>query len=311
MEKTQEACTVWQSRWDFPTGRLNMGCGIRSFSGWVSSMGPWVPTSVSHSPWNVLACRITRMEGGRTNVLHWGHQSQVRESSTEEDQSALHIIGYHTSRKELRDVYHSVYLLNRAPGSPSCGEVKQKRAIWEILSLLQERLWRWTFLCTDAKDAPENKMGLASSPTYEVALWEVCHKVVETTASLQNDLDRLNNEMRGRLHGPIAKVEPGTELQSGSQHRRRSRGHSRTWSESWRRAQAGSLHWEHSQGGSGDQAGAQSQDYCQVGSQDMNGLIFETVARDPNIRGSTIEYLKVRIWQQRTGNLPSNHPLRT
>ena len=53
-----------------------------------------------------------------------GHQSQVREPSTEEDQSALHIIGYHTSRKELRDVYHSVYLLNRALGSPSCGEVK-------------------------------------------------------------------------------------------------------------------------------------------------------------------------------------------
>ena len=57
-------------------------------------------------------------------MCHQGHQSQVREPSTEEDQSALHIIGYHTSRKELRDVYHSVYLLNRAPGSPSRGEVK-------------------------------------------------------------------------------------------------------------------------------------------------------------------------------------------
>ena len=41
-------------------------------------------------------------------------------------------------------------------------------------------------------------MGLASLPTYEVALREVCCKVMETAASLQNDLDRLDNEMRGR-----------------------------------------------------------------------------------------------------------------
>ena len=76
-------------------------------------------------------------------------------------------------------------------------------------------------------------MGLASSPTYEVALWEVCRKVMETAASLQNDLDRLDNEMTVN-----------------------------------HRAQAGSLHWEHSRGGSGDRAGAWSQDYHQVGSQD-------------------------------------------
>ena len=48
----------------------------------------------------------------------WGHQGSVREPSSEVDQSTLHLIGYHTSQKELRDVYHSVYLLNRAPGFP-------------------------------------------------------------------------------------------------------------------------------------------------------------------------------------------------
>ena len=195
-----------------------------------------------------------------------GCQSQVREPSTEEDQSALHIIGYHTSRKELRDVYHSVYLLNRAPGSPSCGEVKWKRAIWEILSSLQERLQRQTS-SANAKDAPENKMGLASSPTYEVALGEVCHKVMETTASLQNDLDKFDNKMRG---GPWAHSQSRTQcrMQSGSQCRRQSRGQSRTWSESQCRAQAGSLHQERSWGWSGDWAGARSRDYHQVGSQD-------------------------------------------
>ena len=86
-------------------------------------------------------------------------------------------------------MYHSVYLLNTALGFPSCGEVKRKRAIREILSSLQERLRRWT-LSADARDAPGNKMDLAPPPTYEVALWDVCHKVMETAASLQNDLDR-------------------------------------------------------------------------------------------------------------------------
>ena len=42
-----------------------------------------------------------------------------------------------------------------------------------------------------------------------------------------------------------------------------------------------------------------------------NGPIFETIARDPKIGGSALGYLKVRIRQQRTGNLPLNCPLRT
>ena len=73
-------------------------------------------------------------------MCHRGCQGHVREPNSEEDQSALHLTGYGTSQKELRDVYHSVYLLNRAPGFPSCGEVKRRRAIQEILSSLQERL---------------------------------------------------------------------------------------------------------------------------------------------------------------------------
>ena len=74
----------------------------------------------------------------------WGCQGSVREPNSEADQSALHLIGYHTSRKELRDVYHSMYLLNRAPGFPSCGEMKRRRAIQKILSSLWDRLQRWT-----------------------------------------------------------------------------------------------------------------------------------------------------------------------
>ena len=38
------------------------------------------------------------------------------------DQPAMELVGYQTSRKEMRDIYHSVYLLRRPPGFPSCRE---------------------------------------------------------------------------------------------------------------------------------------------------------------------------------------------
>ena len=72
--------------------------------------------------------------------------------------------------------------------------MKRKRAIWEILSSLQERLQRQT-PSADAKDASENEMDLVPPPTYEAALWDVCCKVMQTAASLQNDLDRLDNKL--------------------------------------------------------------------------------------------------------------------
>ena len=116
-------------------------------------------------------------------MCHRGHQTCVREPNSKEDQSTLCLTGYHTSRKELRDVYYSIYSLNRAPGFPSCGEVKRIRAIWEILSLLQERLQRRT-PSAEAEDVPEHKMGSIPPPTYEAALQDVCCKVIQTAASL-------------------------------------------------------------------------------------------------------------------------------
>ena len=132
-----------------------------------------------------------------------GCQSRVREPNSEEDQSTLCLIGYHTSQKELQDVYYSVYSLNRVPGFPSCSKVKRMRAIWEILSSLQERLQRWT-PSADAEDIPENKMDSVHLPTYEAALQDVHCKVIQTAVSLQDDLDSLNNKLRGRswAHSP-------------------------------------------------------------------------------------------------------------
>ena len=73
-------------------------------------------------------------------MWHRGCRGSVKEPDPEVGQSALQLIGYHTSRVEVRDVYHSVYLLNRAPGFPSCRAAQQRMAIQEILSSLRERL---------------------------------------------------------------------------------------------------------------------------------------------------------------------------
>ena len=255
---------VWQSRRGSPTGRLNE---------WWKQIFFWMNTpdgtlGPHTGQLSYMRCSCMQHHEGQIEaecMCCWGHWGSVREPNSEADQSALHLIGYHTSWKELRDMYHSVYLLNRAPGFPSCEEVKRRRAIQEILSSLQERLQRWT-PSTDAKDAPGNEMDLAPPPMYEAALQVACQKVMETAASLQSDLDRLNNQLRGR---PWAHSQSRSRhrTQSGSRHRTQSRGCCRMWCGSWHRARTRSLHWEHSQGGSEDQAGAQTQDHHQVDPQ--------------------------------------------
>ena len=71
------------------------------------------------------------------------------------------------------------------------------RAIQEILSSLQERLQRQTS-SAEAEDIPEDETDPAYLQTYEAALQDVHHKVIQMAASLQNDLDQLDDELRGR-----------------------------------------------------------------------------------------------------------------
>ena len=126
---------------------------------------PWWNIGSPH--WTVILHEMflhvaSRGQKEAEHMCCWGCQGSIREPSSEADQSTLHLIGYHMSPKELRDMYHSVYLLNRAPGFPSCGEVKRRRAIQEILSSLWGRLWRWTSSAED-EDAPENEKRISSS----------------------------------------------------------------------------------------------------------------------------------------------------
>ena len=66
-------------------------------------------------------------------MCHQGHQSCIPEPNPEADQSAMELVGYQTSRKEIWDVYHSIYLLQRYPRSPSCRD-REGEGLYRIYS---------------------------------------------------------------------------------------------------------------------------------------------------------------------------------
>ena len=44
-------------------------------------------------------------------MAHQGCQGSMYDPDSEADQSAMELVGYHTSQKEIRDIYQSIYLL--------------------------------------------------------------------------------------------------------------------------------------------------------------------------------------------------------
>ena len=71
-------------------------------------------------------------------MVHQGHRGSIYDHGSEADQSAMELVGYHTSQREMRDVYQSIYLLRRAPGLlPPCGAQPRRKAIKDILSSLK------------------------------------------------------------------------------------------------------------------------------------------------------------------------------
>ena len=55
-------------------------------------------------------------------MCHRGCWDSIPEPEPGADLSTMELVGYQTSRREMWDIYHSVYLLRRTPGTPSCGE---------------------------------------------------------------------------------------------------------------------------------------------------------------------------------------------
>ena len=153
-------------------------------------------------------------------MCHQGCQSHIPEPDPEVDQSAMELVGYRTSRQEMWDIYHSVYLLQRCPGSPSCRASRRRRAIQDILSSLQAQVQRQTY-STETKGPGAHggkRVGTKPLQSYEVALWAACQKALETVEALHDDLERLDNEHRERSQA---------HSQSRSQPRCHLRNHSR------------------------------------------------------------------------------------
>ena len=124
----------------------------------------------------------------------------IYEPDPRADQSAMELVGYCTSQKEIRDIYHSIYLLKRSPGFPSCGEWQRRRTIQDILSSPMDQLNKQAHpTATGDLDLQQGKwVRLDQQGPYEAALWVAHQRVLETTKALQSDLERLGKEQRKR-----------------------------------------------------------------------------------------------------------------
>ena len=104
-------------------------------------------------------------------------RGSVYDSDSEVDQSAMELVGYHMSQKEIRDIYQSIYLLWRAPGLPPCRAQPRRKAIQDILSSLKGRLHRHGFLAATInwELQEEEQVRLSQQGSYKEAL-RAAHK---------------------------------------------------------------------------------------------------------------------------------------
>ena len=116
-------------------------------------------------------------------MVHWGRQGSVYDSDSE-------LVGYHTSPKEIRDIYQSIYLLWRAPGLAPCGAQPRKKAIQDILSSLKGQLPRCGCSATtvDWELQEEEQVRLSRWGSYEEALRAACQRALDTTKALTSNI---------------------------------------------------------------------------------------------------------------------------
>ena len=74
--------------------------------------------------------------------IHQGCQQSLPRPDTEADIPAMQLVGYLTFHKEIRDLYHDVYLLRRSPSLPPCRPWHRQEVIQDILSSLCSHLHR-------------------------------------------------------------------------------------------------------------------------------------------------------------------------
>ena len=107
----------------------------------ITQVGDRGASSIHHPPWYVPACCQARAEGGREVHLLRPLAEPAKAGPRGRCIPAIKLVGYQTSHKEIRDLYHDVYLLRRSPGPPCpVGPLLRKEAIQDILSSLRSCL---------------------------------------------------------------------------------------------------------------------------------------------------------------------------
>ena len=199
-----------------------------------------------------------------------GHQGCVTGPDPGAVQSAMELMGYWTSCKEIWDVYQSVYLLWRPLGIPSCGEQIRKRTIRDILSSLKDHMQRHP---EDLELQEKWWPRLNRQELYEEALRVAHQRALDTAEALQGIIERVGLGQRN-------KGRSWSHSQTCSQSC--SRNHSRSQSRSCSRARSQSQ----SQGGSQGRH-LRSPDGPLPGRR----VTFKQPVEEPNSRGSVEDHL--------------------
>ena len=144
-----------------------------------------------------------------------GHWGSVPKPDPRADQSAMELVGYWTSRREMTDIYHSVYLLRRSPVSPPAESDREEG----LFSSLTVQLQRQTLPPATEDLGPQEGewVGLDQQGSYEVVLQAAHQRALETAKALQSNIERLTMS-RGEDHklGHAAKVGVSLECALGT-----------------------------------------------------------------------------------------------
>ena len=140
--------------------------------------------------------------------MQQGCQCSLPRPDPEAYLTTMKLVGYQASHKEMRDLYHSVYLLRRSPGPLPCEPQQRKEAIWDILSSLRNHLHRRVYSITAKEDTQGAVTGSQSRPRgrkdpHEEALWEArvaCQRALEAAQVLESDIERLSQGFRDVQH---------------------------------------------------------------------------------------------------------------
>ena len=90
---------------------------------------------------DVHTCHWIQVERSREDNLSWALAGPPKLDSGV-DVSTIQLVGYQTSSKEIGDLYHQVYALEKLPGPQFCGPERAWEIMKDILSSLKDCL-RW------------------------------------------------------------------------------------------------------------------------------------------------------------------------